>query len=118
MESPDHIPQVDERDLRRVVEHDFAVDVRDSVIAMLEQYKSVDPWRVRLAIVKLADGGMERVRAYVQAANDDFRDVLSLAEYPGFCGVGFGGITKMTTEQVESIMKEDWEQYVAWLHRP
>ena len=117
MASTDYIPQVGDDDLRRVVERDFAVDVCDSVIAMLEQYKSVEPWRVRLSILKLADGDMERVRAYVQDANDDSRDVLAWAECPRLCKVGFGG-TKLTTEQRESIRKKDWEQYVAWLHRP
>lgn len=38
--------------------------------------------RVQIAILKLSDGDLENLRAYVKTAKSDFRDVLAYAEFP------------------------------------
>jgi hypothetical protein len=41
-----------------------------------------EPDRVRLAILKLSEGSVERLREMTAAAKRDYRDVLMWAEYP------------------------------------
>lgn len=41
-----------------------------------------EPDRVRRAILTLAQGDLERVREFTEAARRDYRDVLMWAEYP------------------------------------
>jgi hypothetical protein len=48
----------------------------------LAEYASADSERVRLAILTLSGGDMERLRHFTQAAIKDFRDVLHWAENP------------------------------------
>ena len=55
---------------------------------MLDEYGGEtwqrEPHRVRLAVLKLAAGSMERLRREVESAKRDYRDVLAPAEYSGY----------------------------------
>jgi hypothetical protein len=46
--------------------------------------------RVQRAILMLAEGDLDRLRHYVQAATGDWRDVLWWAEYPEPHRAGMG----------------------------
>jgi hypothetical protein len=56
-----------------------------TVLAVLDRY-GVEPYerereRVQLAVLKLSEGNIERLRHYIEAAETDYRDVLYWAEY-------------------------------------
>jgi len=57
-----------------------------TIVAILDLYgiEAHEPERerVQLAILKLSCGDADRLLATVQAANEDYRDVLWWAEYP------------------------------------
>jgi hypothetical protein len=59
----------------------------ESVLAQLDTYgvESHEPEqeRVQLAVLKLGEGIENKVRRFLAAAKDDYRDVLYWAEYPG-----------------------------------
>lgn len=88
---------------------------------MLDEYGTED-WhrerdRVRLAVLKLAAGDMERLRYQVEGAKMDYRDVLGPAEYPGY-GKRWFHIEKLSPEERQRIIEADWKQYQDWLTRP
>jgi|SRR5580704_8631747 hypothetical protein len=95
------IPQVTNEDVERIVLRDFGETQFPLVMWILEQYGQ-QPWnrpspRVRLAILKLANGDLDHLISYTQAAIDDYRNVIGPAEYP--------------TNKFE----DDWRQYCDWL---
>ena len=86
----------------------------------LDQY-GVDPLegdrdRVQLALLKLSEGELDKLEYYLKMAKGDFRDVLSLAEYPLAHKVGWTEIRKMDSQTVEQLRQKDREQYLEWLN--
>ncbi len=81
-------PNVTRADVERVLRRDFPPERVAEVLAMLDEYGPDDwhrePERVRLAVLKLAAGNLERLRYELEGAKRDYRDVLSPAEYPGY----------------------------------
>jgi len=64
-----------------------------------------------MACVKCADGNLDRLSHYAEVARADYRDVLSLAEYPYYSGLGH------EADEATAIQR-DWEQLQEWLQRP
>jgi hypothetical protein len=114
MEQP--VPNVSSSDLSRVVERDFPIEVRAEVASLLDAYRDNEAVRVKLAILKLADGDVSKVRHYVGAATQDYRDVLAWAEYPAFLHRGWS--RDLPANKRDAVIAADWEQYEAWLKRP
>ena len=76
------------QDVRRAVTAAFLAGQQDSVTAALNSYRGPERARVRLAILVLADGDAAEVHNLVQAASEDYRDVLFWAESPEESGSG------------------------------
>ncbi len=59
---------------------------RDAVTHILSTYgeekHEQEPYRVRLAILKLSKADIEEIRKTTKYAKQDFRDILTWAEYP------------------------------------
>jgi hypothetical protein len=73
-------------DVERVVRSDFLPDRVPEVLAMLNEYGKErwhhEPHRVRLAALKIAAGRLEELRAQINIAKCDYRDVIASAENP------------------------------------
>jgi hypothetical protein len=113
------VPQVSEADVTRIVARDFPPDQVAAVQGMLTEYGTKD-WhrevpRVRLAILKLANGDYRKLSSALKTADQDYRDVLSYAEYPGY----FAAISPSEPDPATRARAviPDWEQYRAWLNR-
>ena len=72
--------------------------------------------RVRLAVLKLAAGNMEKLRQGMETAKKDYRDVLAYAEYPGYMS-RVPGPGARPPDEVRRIVDADWKQYQDWLSR-
>jgi hypothetical protein len=103
-------------DLARVIRRDFPAEEQAGVTALLDTYKNNEAVRVKLAILKLAAGDVQKIRHYVAAASTDYRDVLAWAEYPEFMDRGLSPNLPPNTR--DAIITGDWEQYETWLKRP
>ena len=95
---------------------------RQTVLAELERYGQEsferEPERVRLAILKLCGGRVERVSELVAAAKQDYRDVLMWAEYPAEGQALWTLKANLTDEerrQLERLRQEDRREYQEWL---
>lgn len=76
----DYVPQVDQRDVLRILERDYRPVDHESILAQLAQYGTQkwhgEPHRVHLAILKLSAGDADRIPEFVKLACNDFRDVI------------------------------------------
>ncbi len=113
-------PNVTSADVERVVRRDFPTERVSEVLAMLNEYGTEswqrEPHRVRLAVLKLADGNLERLRYQIKGAKCDYRDVLAPAEYPGYCK-RVRGPGALPSDEEQKMIDADWRQYQNWLTR-
>jgi hypothetical protein len=119
MEQP--VPQVEAKDVERVVRRDFAPAEFEAAMAIVGQYgargrRREDP-RVCLAALKLAEGNLGELRRQMEAAEIDYRDVLACAEYPGYMTEVDPG-SALSKERIRAVIEGDWKQYESWLNRP
>ena len=114
------IPQVTAEDVERVARRDFSADEHSTVMATLSEYGTEkwqrEPARVHLAALKLADGSVQKLRACIELAKSDYRDVLAAAEYPAYHKIGFR-VGKLPAEEQGRIISSDWRQYEEWLKK-
>jgi hypothetical protein len=117
------IPDVAQEDVERIVRRDFPAEQFPEIIAVLGEFDS--PWestriRVRIAVLKLADGDVKALRKNVALANQDYRDILVLAEYPGYWRATSSVRSlppTLSANERQDITDADWKQYQNWLHR-
>jgi hypothetical protein len=76
--------------------------------------------RVRLAILKLSDGELQRLAELVTAAKNDYRDLLISAEYPAEGQALWALRPTLTTaerQRLEQLRVQDRRQYLDWLEQ-
>ncbi len=69
--------------------------------------------RVQIAILKLSDGNLEKLRKSIEIAKSDYRDVLAYAEYPEEMGKD---TWRMSDKEARRIREKDRQQYLNWLN--
>ncbi|MBK8904771.1 MAG: hypothetical protein IPM53_26565 [Anaerolineaceae bacterium] len=77
--------QNNEEILRQKVTEQFPNEVPEKILALLNRYESTSAagrLRVQLAILKLSEGNVDKLREFVEVARTDYRDVLFWAETP------------------------------------
>lgn len=99
---------------------DFTADEYATVTAMRGEYRP-EKWRqgcnrVQLAVLKVANGNVQKLRACLDSAKQDYRDILVAAEYPAYSRIGFR-IRELPENERRRIINEDWRQYEEWLKR-
>ncbi|MFN7139131.1 MAG: hypothetical protein ACK4UN_07325 [Limisphaerales bacterium] len=106
------VPKVSGHDVERVIARDFGPDQALEVRRLFDEQPRQSS-RVKLAILKLSGGDLNKIREWLSVARSDFRDVLALAEYPGYrFDTG-----DLPDEERQKIIDSDWKQYEAWLYR-
>lgn len=113
------VPEVSRNDVERIVDRDFSADQAEMVKTILGEYTEENPkrpYRVQLAVLKLAEGNIEKVRSNIESAKRDFRDVIACAEYPEYFATIDPG-QEYSVEKKNRIIESDWKQYIDWLNR-
>jgi hypothetical protein len=87
----------------------------EEALAILDCY-GTESWhrerdRVQLALLKISEGDIERLRLYTCDAQSDYRDTLVPAEFPEEWQTS----SKTPPAEMAVIRKRDREQYEAWL---
>ena len=102
----------------KTIQQVFPQEDEDEILARLEPYGSEshekEKYRVYLAILKLCDEEqLSDPSHYVQAAKQDYRDVLAWAEYPH--QMTCGPVSDPDTSA--RLRKQDRAQFQAWLNK-
>ena len=112
-------PKITKDDVQRIIRRDFGTDQVERVNAILGRYGQKDfhcePDRVHLAILKMAQGDIEKVESCTTTACSDYRDVLVAAEYRRYADLTWPGRSTPALEQ--KATEEDRVEYQAWLVR-
>lgn len=112
------IPKVKQSDIIRIIIRDFSIDNLENVFEILKGYDSKNENgknRVYAAILKLSDGNLNTLRENVDKANKDYRDVISLSEYPNYWKCAFD--VSITSKEEKKLISDDWKQYQDWFNR-
>jgi len=115
------VPDITADDVERIVRRDFPAEDFTPVMAILNEY-GTQKWqraspRVQLAVLKLANGSMTKLRTGIDLAKRDYRDVLVPAEYPFSQKIGYLEVRKLIKVERRRIFDSDWKQYEDWLKR-
>jgi BMFP domain-containing protein YqiC len=110
-------------DVERVARRDFLAAQLSEVATVLRGFDNqseIVRTRVRLGALKLADGNLEALQKYIAAANQDYWDVVSWAEYCLNRKVSMDlnrSPKKLSTEVQKQTPNVLWQQYEDWLRR-
>ena len=114
------IPEVTESDVIRIIQRDYPPEQFDAVMSILNNYGTEDGQhsisRVRLAVLKIADGDLQALRREIDVAKRDYRDVLAYAEYPEYM-LKVSPSAEPAEVERERIIRADWKQYQFWRNR-
>ncbi len=110
--------EIDPALLQRIIDRLFPADDRVTVAGLLDQY-GVEAYereavRVRIAMLKLCAGSLDKLRDLVPLAKRDYRDVLAWAEYPAELRLP---TWTMDQGQQAQIRSADKLQYREWLEK-
>lgn len=72
--------------------------------------------QVRLAILKLAGGNLDKLRRQLQRAKIDWRDVIAEAENPEAMSMGVVEFERLDEKSRTAIATRDRQQYLDWLN--
>lgn len=90
--------------------------IRAQAIVILETYGTEkheqEPTRVRLAVLKLSGHDFEEIKININFAKQDFRDILSWAEYPRQSKKG----SLPNGPKKQKLVVADKADYEAWLN--
>jgi hypothetical protein len=111
--------KVSASDVERLLVRDFPPQEVSVARRALAEYGTKDwhrePERVRAAAMKLAAGSIERLREVLQTADQDFRDVVTEAEYPRY--IREIGPKDKDEAKRQAIVEDDWRQYREWFDK-
>jgi len=108
-------PDVSAADVERIAQRDFPPEQVAAVLAALSEYGDRGADRVRLAILKLANRDLQKLRYWLEAAKCDYRDVLGPAEYPRYWKKWNPKRAASEEEWRKMMIDSDWAQYERWL---
>jgi len=106
---------VTDKVLERIIRRDFG-NQSNEVKQKLKRVTSesqISKNRIFAAILKLSNKDLNVIDSYVEMCNKDFRDVVSLAEYPRCSKVVLGEMEKKNKKR---IYLYDWKEYSEWLN--
>jgi hypothetical protein len=109
-------PKISSKTLEKIIERDYG----NCVSEIKEKLKSVrsdtlkGQNRISAAILKLANGDIDKIDNYIEIYKKDFRDVLAGAEYPLCFSFSFGEKNK---QELRAIYLSDWKNYLKWLKK-
>ena len=113
-------PAVTAADVERIARRDYPAEQVDEVLALLRSY-GVESWevevpRVQLALLRLGEGAIDRLRLHLAYAKRDYRDVLLGAEYLTYAALTLRNATPDAGD-AQAAINADWASYTEWLQR-
>lgn len=107
------IPEVSQADVDRVIVRDFPADTQERVG---RSFRGVDNPRVRLAVLKLANGDADALAELLEQASTDFRDIIAAAENPRYLHMDLRAFQALPATERAAVVQADADEYERWLH--
>jgi hypothetical protein len=110
------VPIISGELLGLLIGREFPGDM-ESVKTKLDKIKSDSQKgknRISASVLKLAAKDISKIDFLVSRANEDFRDIVSEAEYPRTSSFGFG---ERDDEEIKDDYLKDWAEYSEWLNQ-
>jgi len=107
------IANISDEDMKFLISREFPND-KETVKTKLDKIKSDSQKgknRISASVLKLAGKDIDKIDSLVGRANEDFRDIVSEAEYPRASSFDFG---ERDDEVCKGDYLKDWEEYSAW----
>ena len=118
------IPEATKEDVERIGRRDFPDVPFEDVFTVLKEFENARwesvTYRIRVDALKLANGSLEDLKKQIAWANQDYRDVIVAAEYPGYWKAqnSFRNFHKeVSKKERQRIVDADWQQYQDWLRK-
>ena len=107
-------PERTAEDVMRIVKREFPAEEFATVMTILNEYGARyndNPSPTRLAALKLANGSVPRLRALIESAKRDYRDVITPAVFPSYSKIG----RDLSERKRRKILESERQQYEDWL---
>lgn len=109
------VPIISDEELDFLVSREFPDDI-EIVRTKLNKIKSNTKNgknRISTSVLKLADKNLDKIDLLVKRANEDFRAIVSEAEYPRAHKSGFELFDK-EEKAIKEVLLGDWEEFLTW----
>ena len=110
------VAKISDAELEKLIDREFSKN-SDLVKRKLTEIRSDsqnEKNRLGTAILKLAKSDLNAIDSLIKKANEDFRDVVSQAEYPRASKYGFD---KPSEKELKTDYFNDWTEYVDWKNK-
>ena len=105
--------RLSQADVERVVMRDYPAGQYREVMALLDRCQGDDPFRVRLAALRLAGGDIARLPGLIDEAGRDAQKIIALAEAPALARLGAAA----SEAEARQASAEDRREYRRWLRK-
>jgi hypothetical protein len=108
------VPNISSRTIEKIIQRDYRNCITEVTgkLKIIRSDSLKGQNRISAAVLKLADGKIDKIDTFIEMCKTDFRDVLANAEYPLCSSYGFGEKTK---KELRTIYLTDWKNYSKWL---
>ncbi len=110
------VAKISDAELKKLIDREFPKN-SDLVKRKLTEIRSDSQNgknRIGAAVLKLAKSDLNAIDSLIKKANEDFRDVVSQAEYPRASKYGFD---ELSEKELKTDYLNDWTEYVDWKNK-
>jgi hypothetical protein len=110
------VAKISNAELEFLIERDFSnnIDLIKQKLNKIQSNSQDGKKRIGAAVLKLANSDLNKIDYLINKANEDFRDVVSEAEYPRASIYGF---EEPNEKELKTYYLNDWSEYMEWKNK-
>ena len=110
------VAKISDAELEKLIDREFPEnsDLIKRKLTEIQSDSQNGKNRIGAAVLKLAKWDLNAIDFLIKKANDDFRDIVSQAEYPRASKYGFD---EPNEKELKTDYLNDWTEYVDWKNK-
>tara|TARA_R110000744_G_scaffold24445_3_gene61273 strand:- start:1819 stop:2193 length:375 start_codon:yes stop_codon:yes gene_type:complete len=110
------VAKISDAELEKLIDREFPEnsDLIKRKLTEIQSDSQNGKNRIGAAVLKLAKSDLNAIDFLIKKANDDFRDIVSQAEYPRASKYGFD---EPNEKELKTDYLNDWTEYVDWKNK-
>ncbi len=110
------VAKISDAELEKLIDREFPEnsDLIKRKLTEIQSDSQNGKNRIGAAVLKLAKSDLSAIDSLIKKANEDFRDVVSQAEYPRASEYGFD---EPSEKELKTDYLNDWAEYVDWKNK-